>query len=826
MQHQQHPSRLFRASAWRAVLVLAPGLAAAAQTPHLQVSVDPRDGTYAVSTPAHASDPVLRAGAAAEVNGHWLYARDYPQHVVTHTTSKGELGEAGEWTVRYTGRHDAPELIIRLRSYNGAPFGDLRATVRNTTSANITVQAIRCVDAGPEGFHLHGSPERERVISDSFSEDRPAMRLRDLTDADKGVHRAVGSQTIYDRESHESWFLGALTSDKYLSVLRLRMSPTKASQITSYEVDSTGTTELLLENSLATAATEDRVALSLPLAPGAELAGERMLFSVAADPHMQLETYGRLVRDLHHARVTAPTPIGWWSWTAYYFGLNEATALTNAQWMAQHLAPYGYNFFHIDEGYQFARGEYATADASLFPQGLGALERKVTGLGLTPGIWTAPFEVSERSWIFAHHPEWLVHNAGGTPIHLGKVENNKDQLYALDTTHPEAQAYLRATYRTLTRDWGIRYIKLDFMEDSAVEGMYSRPNTTALEAQRIGLQTLREAVGDEVLLDKDGCEMLNLVGYVDMGRISQDTGHTFLASKEAAPGIAARYYMNRNFFVADPDAFTVSQQVIRDQDFHNDTHALTFDEAKISIALTAVSGGLFEDGDNLPSLGGNAERTALLTNTTMLDMARLGRASVPLDLLDYRVEDLQPSLFLLHEDDHQSVLTLFNWSEGERTHKLTFTELGLIPGQSYTAVDAFDEKAQPIALREGTALSQPAHTVRMLRIVNESTPASPPSAVITAPKASNTGASVPFAAEPKAEHDAILNFHWDFGDGVAADGQHTTHAYTQPGSYTVKLTTSGLGGVAAETTAPIAIDGLIPTKFRPEQQRRLEPPPR
>ncbi len=85
---------------------------------------------------------------------------------------------------------------------------------------------------------------------------------------------------------------------------------------------------------------------------------------------------------------------------------------------------------------------------------------------------------------------------------------------------------------------------------------------------------------------------------------------------------------------------------------------------------------------------------------------------------------------------------------------------------------------------------------------------------------------MPFAAEASAEHEAILLFHWDFGDGVAADGQHTTHAYTQPGSYTVKLTTTGLGGKAAETTTAIAIDGLIPTRFRPEQQRRLEQPPR
>ena len=128
------------------------------------------------------------------------------------------------------------------------------------------------------------------------------------------------------------------------------------------------------------------------------------------------------------------------------------------------------------------------------------------------------------------------------------------------------------------------------MEDSAVEGYYYVPNTTALEAQRIGIETIRKAVGEHVLLDKDGCELLNPVGLVDAGRISQDTGHTFSSSKDAATGIAARYYMNRNYFIADPDAFTVSAQTVDDQSWHGGQHPLTLDEAKVSIALSAVSG--------------------------------------------------------------------------------------------------------------------------------------------------------------------------------------------------------------------------------------------
>ena len=119
----------------------------------------------------------------------------------------------------------------------------------------------------------------------------------------------------------------------------------------------------------------------------------------------------------------------------------------------------------------------------------------------------------------------------------------------------------------------------------SIEGAYYRPNTTALEAQRIGLEIIRQTMGEETVLDKDGSTMLNPVGYVDAGRVSLDTGHTFEASRDAASGIAARYYMNRNFFITDPDAFTVSTQTVFDEDFHNNGRALTFEEAKVSIAL-------------------------------------------------------------------------------------------------------------------------------------------------------------------------------------------------------------------------------------------------
>ena len=140
--------------------------------------------------------------------------------------------------------------------------------------------------------------------------------------------------------------------------------------------------------------------------------------------------------------------------------------------------------------------------------------------------------------------------------------------------------------------------------------------------------------------------MLNPVGLVDEGRVSQDTGHAFLRSKEAEPGIAARYYMHRNFFITDPDAFTVSRQLLEERSIQA---PLTLNEAQVSIALAAVSGGMFEIGDDLPTLGSDPERLALVKNPDLLAMVKLGQAAVPLDLMTYTDKDEQPSVFLLRE---------------------------------------------------------------------------------------------------------------------------------------------------------------------------------
>lgn len=792
----------------------------------VQVRIDPTDGSYMFGV-SGADKPVLHAGVAVRVDGHWLQSRDYPKHASAESSVSDDMGAAHEWTVTFSGLAGQPDLVYRLRAYPDKPYGDIQVFLRNTTAQQVNVESIRPVEAsGNSILDLNGASAEDRVLSDSFSEDRPNITIHDLGDDE--MYRGVGSQLIYNRQSHESFFAGALTSDRFLTILRLHLDKKSSpKQIAAYAVDSTGTTEMETDEwgSLHDARPEDEIKLQTPVAPGAELASERLLLSVDSDYHRQLDTYGALILTLHHPRVSAPTPMGWWSWTAYYFGLNTGTALTNAQWESQHLKSLGYDFFHIDEGYQYARGEYSTPNATLFPNGLAGMEQKVTNLGLVPGIWTAPFEVSERSFVYQNHPDWLVHNAKGEPIHIGWVTDHNDPLYVLDSTNPGAQEYLRKTYQTLVRDWGIRYIKMDFMDDTAIEGNYYRPGTSALQAQRIGLGIIRQAVGNGVLLDKDGSVMLNPVGYVDFGRISQDTGHTFDASSEAASGIAARYFMNRNYFVADPDAFSVSRQTVDDQSWHNSAKPLSQDEAEVSIALAAVTGGMYEIGDDLPTLGSEPDRLALVQNQDLIDMARLGRSSTPLDLMSYLPEDRQPSIFSLKESSRQSVLTIFNWTDKARTHTITLASLGLDGARSYTVDGEFDKQRSSISSSMPLEVSQPPHSVRVLKIIDTAIPARAPVVHANHTSAAKAGETISFSASAASSSDPVLSYRWDFGDGVSLKGAQVTHAYTHEGGYDVRLTALGLDGLTAVDSSQLQVSGAIATRFVPKENQRYKAAP-
>ncbi|MGB8493296.1 MAG: PKD domain-containing protein [Candidatus Acidiferrum sp.] len=807
-----------------ALIVITPCAAQQLTNDKLSLTVNATDGAYQLAV--RGGQLIFTSGVAAQVNHQWLRSTEYPRHQVSESTISDELGSGRAITVTNSGLEGKADLIYVLQLYDQSPYGTLQVTVRNGTGKEVTVQAIRGLEAlGEPLLDLGGHAFADRILSDSFSEDWPQLRLYDLGKAPGGMHRGVGSQLVYNRESKQSLFIGALTADRFLTLLHLQTAGDgTGTKIASYSVDFAGTTELQKDFDLKDAPVENLVELSLPVASGSEMVSERVMLQAGLDYHKQLLAYGDAIRRLHHARVSIENPIGWWSWTAYYGAINEGETLANADWQADHLKALGYKYFQIDEGYQYARGEYVTTNATQFPDGMRAVGHHITRDGLTFGVWTAPFEVTSRAWVYEHHKEWLVHNAKGEPISGREVWNQKtDLLFMLDTTHPGAQDYLRQTYNTLVREWGVRFIKLDFMDTAAIEGYRYRPNTTALEALRIGLQVIRDTVGDEVVLDKDGSPMLTPVGLVDTGRISADTAHSFRATKNAAPGIAARFYMHHNFFLNDPDAFNTTDQPF--SEFTQRPPLLALPAAQASIALSAVSGGMYEIGDDMLVLGSQKDRLALVENRDLLNMAKLGRASTPLDLMTYEPGDEQPSIFFLQESPHQAILTIFNWTKTSRSHTLKLADLGLPAEHTFTALDVLNQNA-PVAVVGGTVQieNQIPESVRVIKIIDSNVAPSAPGVTAKVPSATNAGETISFSAQTEAAGVPAVEYRWEFGDGTGANGPRVSHAYTRAANFTTRLTVDGVDGVPTVQSFSTKVTGNLRAHPNLLDNRRFREP--
>jgi hypothetical protein len=202
-------------------------------------------------------------------------------------------------------------------------------------------------------------------------------------------------------------------------------------------------------------------------------------------------------------------------------------------------------------------------------------------------------------------------------------------------------------------------------------------------------------------------------------------------------------------------------------------------------------------------------------------MVKLGQAAVPIDLMTYRTEDEQPSVFLLHEDRRQTILAVFNWTEQPRSHAFSFADLNLPAGGSFETYDVLDHN-QPVPFAGGgiELPNQAPHSVRAIKIIDTSVATAPPSVTTQSPGAAEVGKPANFTATYEPDGVPAVQYHWDFGDGTSADGAEVRHTYTRAGTFSVQLEAEGADGIAARKTIPITINGVIRAQHDFKNRRR------
>lgn len=292
------------------------------------------------------------------------------------------------------------------------------------------------------------------------------------------------------------------------------------------------------------------------------------------NPDEGLPYYAELIAEENDIAFSSHNPIGWSSWYQYYLDYDYQKMVSDLDKSKE--LDLGYEVFQIDDAWEVDIGDWVPNEK--FPS-LKEMADKIASYGYKPGIWLAPFSISETSSVFKNHPDWLVKDEYGLPVVA--YENWNKKIYALDTTHPEAIEWLRKLFITL-KESGFDYFKIDFLFAGAIQGRRYAENTSPVEAYRNGLKVIREAVGDSFVLGC-GAPLLPSVGFVDGMRIGADTAPYWDPNAPdigypnayyALRNVITRAFMNNILWWNDPDCLMLRKEDTQLNDAQRELYTL------------------------------------------------------------------------------------------------------------------------------------------------------------------------------------------------------------------------------------------------------------
>ncbi|MEM1322596.1 MAG: glycoside hydrolase family 36 protein [Bacteroidota bacterium] len=277
------------------------------------------------------------------------------------------------------------------------------------------------------------------------------------------------------------------------------------------------------------------------------------------------------VFDRYFEAMGCPPPkaapmTGWTSWYNYYTDISEEIILNNLAAFEEKEVPA--DIIQIDDGYQQEVGDWLKIKSS-FPNGMGAVAKKIKAAGYKAGIWIAPFVCSEHSQIFKEKKSWLLKDRNGKPVKVGHIPVWKGWFYALDFYNPAVQEYLTGVLFTFLNKWGYDLLKLDFLYAVCI---LPRPHKTRGQIMHEAMQFLRERIGDKLTLGC-GVPLGSAFGQVDYCRIGTDIHLEWeqrwlrflnhrerVSTSSALQSVIGRRQLNGRAFINDPDVFILRRQ--------------------------------------------------------------------------------------------------------------------------------------------------------------------------------------------------------------------------------------------------------------------------
>jgi len=225
--------------------------------------------------------------------------------------------------------------------------------------------------------------------------------------------------------------------------------------------------------------------------------------------------------------------------------------------------------FQIDDGWERTVGDWQPHPEK-FPNGMARIAWRIREEGLVPGIWLAPFLLMPGSNLAAAHPDWILRDQLGAPVKAGWNPNWGGEVWALDLSLPQVEAYLVELFDTVVNTWGYRYLKLDFLYAGLMRGVFKgRKGGAWQHYARIMSRILEFAHardGSPVAFLSCGAPIESTAPFMPLMRSGADTrehwewpearliGHQGRPSaKVNMQGSIGRSLLNKTLLLCDPD---------------------------------------------------------------------------------------------------------------------------------------------------------------------------------------------------------------------------------------------------------------------------------
>ncbi len=361
------------------------------------------------------------------------------------------------------------------------------------------------------------------------------------------------------------------------------------------------------------------------------------MVAITGDIYSALEDYSRtLGKRCGVKKIDQSAPSGWCSWYYYYTKISEKVILDNLKEIREKKIPV--EFFQIDDGYQKEIGEWLTPNAK-FPAGMQFLAEEIKKANLKPGIWLAPFLARKKSSFFQLYPEAILKDEKGNPVPaIFQPLWGLSNTYCIDVTHPISQDYLENVFKTITKEWGYTYLKLDFLFAGLLDGVPYNTKVSPAQKYRQSIESIRKIVGKNIFLLGCGAPLFPSIGLFDGMRVGCDvTPHWSiqtirkwlrdkhaLCTENALINTLNRSFMHRNLWLNDPDCLIIRK----------DKNQMNYSQTILMATVMGLSGGMLLLSDNLSTI--DQSRYPILEKALELNKICQESNSVPLGFMEYK----------------------------------------------------------------------------------------------------------------------------------------------------------------------------------------------